>query len=46
MDKKVVPFWEQTYQDKNVVTFSMEPNATIKEFEHLLNKQSRIIEIG
>ena len=46
MDKKVVPFWEEAYQKEDAVTFSMEPNATIKEFEHLLNKQSRIIEIG
>ena len=46
MDKKVVPFWEEAYQNEDAVTFSMEPNATIKEFEHLLNKQSRIIEIG
>lgn len=46
MNKKVVPFWEESYQNEDVVTFSMEPNATIKEFEHLINKQSRIIEAG
>lgn len=46
MDRDLVPFWEETYQDENSVTFSSEPNATIKEFEHLLGKQSPIIEIG
>ncbi len=46
MDRDLVPFWEETYQDENSVTFSSEPNATIKEFEHLLSKQSPIIEIG
>lgn len=38
MDRDLVPLWEETYQDENSVTFSSEPNATIKEFEHLLSK--------
>lgn len=46
MDKDLVPFWEEAYQDENIAAFSAEPNATIKEFEHLLNRQSRIIDIG
>lgn len=46
MDKVTVPFWEETYQNQNITTFSSEPNATVKEFEHLLTKQSKIIEIG
>lgn len=46
MDKGLVPFWEEAYQDENMITFSSEPNATLKEFEHLLNKQSKIIDIG
>lgn len=46
MDKNLVPFWEAAYQDQDAVAFSAEPNATLKEFEHFLNKQSRIIEIG
>lgn len=46
MDRDLVPFWEEMYRDENSVTFSSEPNATIKEFEHLLGKQSPIIEIG
>lgn len=30
----------------DVMTFSVEPNGTIKEFEHLLKKQSNILEVG
>lgn len=44
--KKLAPFWEKAYQDENITTFSFKPNATILEFEHLLNKQSKIIDIG
>ena len=46
MDKNLVPFWEETYQKDNIMTFSVEPNRTIKEFEHLLKKQSCILEVG
>ncbi|MCM1299243.1 MAG: methyltransferase domain-containing protein [Firmicutes bacterium] len=46
MNKDLTPFWEKSYQDKDISTFSLEPNTTVKEFEHLLNKQSRIIDIG
>ncbi len=46
MNNGLTPFWEKSYQDKEISTFSLEPNATVKEFEHLLNKQSRIIDIG
>lgn len=46
MDKNLVPFWEETYQKDNVMTFSVAPNRTIKEFEHLLKKQSCILEVG
>ena len=31
MDKTLVPFWEETYQKDNVMTFSVEPNRAIKE---------------
>lgn len=40
------PFWEETYLKDDVMTFSVEPNGTIKEFEHLLKKQSNILEVG
>lgn len=46
MNNDIVPFWEEVYQDNDAVAFSVEPNATVKEFEHLLHKQSNIIEIG
>lgn len=46
MHKDLTPFWEEAYQDENAVAFSLEPNATLKEFEHLLDKQSRIIDVG
>lgn len=46
MNEKLVPFWEKAYQNEEIDAFSSEPNATIKEFEHLLSKQSRIIDIG
>lgn len=46
MDQAAVPFWEETYQRDDVLTFSAEPNGTIKEFEHLLDKHSYILEAG
>lgn len=46
MNTGSLPFWEETYRNDQISTFSSEPNATIKEFEHLLNKRSRIIDIG
>lgn len=46
MDKTIVPFWEETYLKDNVMTFSVKPNKTIKEFEYLLKKQSNILEVG
>ena len=46
MDKDIVPFWEEAYQDEKAVAFSIEPNMTIREYEYLLNKQSKIIEAG
>ena len=44
--KPLIPFWEEIYQKDNVMTFSVEPNRTIKEFESLLKKQSNILEVG
>ncbi len=46
MDKKLKPFWEEAYQDKDITVFSSEPNATLKEFEHLINRRSGIIDVG
>jgi len=46
MSNGLVPFWENAYQDENAIAFSVNPNATIKEFEHLFDKQSQILEVG
>ena len=46
MDERLIPFWEETYQKDNVMTFFTEPNRTIREFEYLLDKQSNILEVG
>ena len=44
MDK--IPFWEETYENRDINTFPTEPNGTILEFEHLLKKDSTILEAG
>lgn len=46
MMKKLVPFWEEAYQKKDVVTFSAEPNPTITEFEHLFVKAAKALDVG
>lgn len=46
MDKNLVPFWEEAYRNENETAFSAEPNRTLKEFEHLFKKESKIIEAG
>lgn len=44
MDK--IPFWEKTYRNSEINTFPAEPNGTVTEFEHLLKKDSAILEAG
>lgn len=46
MSKDLVPFWEKSYQEYDTIAFSNEPNTTITEFEHLINNQSKILEVG
>lgn len=46
MSRNSTPFWEEAYQNENINAFSTKPNATLREFEHLLNKQSKILEAG
>lgn len=46
MVNKIVPFWEEAYQSKDVAAFSSTPNMTIKEFEQLFNEHSRVLEVG
>ena len=40
------PFWEKTYQDKTVSTFSKGPTSDLKEFAHLLNVPSFVLDVG
>lgn len=40
------PFWEQTYQDKNVSTFSKGPTADLKEYAHILHNPSLVLDVG
>ncbi len=42
----LVPFWEETYQNMDTITFSETPNATVKEIEHLFDKQWNVLEVG
>lgn len=46
MEEKKIPFWEEAYQNLEDVAFSSEPNATLREFEHLLHRQSAVLEAG
>lgn len=46
MNKDLVPFWEEAYQEYNTAAFSIEPNTTVTEFEHLINNQSKILDVG
>ncbi len=46
MGKELVPFWEKAYQEYDAVTFSIEPNATVTEFERLIKKPSKVLEVG
>ena len=46
MGKELVPFWEKAYQEYDAVTFSIEPNATVTEFERLIKKPSIVLEVG
>lgn len=46
MEKGLMPFWEEAYQREDTAAFSVEPNATLKEFEGMFNRQSRFLEIG
>ena len=46
MGKDIVPFWEKAYQEYDTVAFSIESNATVAEFEHLINNQYSVAEIA
>lgn len=44
--EKEIPFWEEAYRSDNIMAFPIEPNNTLKEFEHLLSKNAAILEAG
>lgn len=46
MEKAATPFWEEAYRKADGRAFSVQPNRTLQEFEHLLQKQSNILEAG
>lgn len=46
MAKELVPFWEEAYQNKDIIAFLSKPNVTIKEFEELFRKHSRVLDVG
>lgn len=46
MNKNLVPFWEKAYQEDDTIAFSSQPNITITEFEHLINTQSNVLDVG
>lgn len=46
MKEGLTPFWEETYQNMDIITFSQEPNGTIKEMEYLFNKDWNVLEVG
>lgn len=46
MPNAQTPFWEKTYQNQDITTFSLKPNATVKKFEHLVNKEAKILDVG
>ena len=42
----IIPFWEKAYGSDNITAFPSEPNKTIVEYEHLLDKDAAILEVG
>ncbi len=46
MNNSPVPFWEESYRKDDTSAFSAEPNPTLREFEHLVDKNARILEAG
>ena len=40
------PFWEKTYQDKNVSTFSKGPTVDLNEYVNILSENSLVLDVG
>ncbi len=41
-----IPFWEKTFKKDSSFLFGSEPNKTIIEFEHLLDKRWAVLDVG
>lgn len=46
IEKELIPFWEKSYREKDVIAFSCTPNATVREFENMFCRHSRILDVG
>lgn len=46
MKDEKVPFWEEAYQNMDSNAFSVNPNGTIREMEHLFDKNWNVLEVG
>lgn len=46
MNREEIPFWEENYRNDEIAAFSPEPNPTLAEFEPLLGRDSRVLEVG
>ena len=40
------PFWESTYADKEVSTFSKDPTVDVKEYSAVFPRQGRVLDVG
>lgn len=40
------PFWEQTYADKEVSTFSKGPTVDVAEFQDIFPRGARVLDVG
>lgn len=40
------PFWEQSYADMDVSTFSKGPTVDVNEFYHVFPKNSQVLDVG
>ncbi|MCM1523952.1 MAG: methyltransferase domain-containing protein [Ruminococcus sp.] len=46
MCSDLIPFWEKAYREDDVNAFSDRPNATVTEFEPLINHPSSVLDVG
>ena len=44
--ENAIPFWEKIYRSDNITAFPIMPNKTLVEYEHLLDKNAAVLEVG